>query len=81
MQPDLSPLSSKFRAGIRTIIIVVGSTFCVTMTTGGMCMPNHFFSTNDPVAIGIAWIRNYIQTERLLVSHGYGITYKLKGVE
>jgi hypothetical protein len=64
MQPDLSPLSSKFRAGIRTIIIVVGSTFCVTMTTGGMCMPNHFFSTND-----------------LLVSHGYGITYKLKGVE
>jgi hypothetical protein len=64
MQPDLPPLPSKFRAGIRTIIIVVGSMFCVTMNTGGISISNHFFSTNDPVAIGIAWIRNYIRTER-----------------
>ena len=57
---DLNPL----RAGIKTTIIVVVSTFCVTMTTGGISMSNHFFSTNDPGAIGIAWIRNYLQTER-----------------
>jgi hypothetical protein len=64
MQPDLPPLPSKFRAGIRTIIIVVGSMFCVTMNT-------FLFRITFSAPMILS----------LLVSHGYGITYELKGVE
>ncbi|MEJ2487195.1 MAG: FAD-dependent oxidoreductase, partial [Anaerolineales bacterium] len=43
------------RAGVKTSVIEVDSMLAGTMTTGGVNMPNHFFSTNGPVVLGIPW--------------------------
>ncbi|MGD8647525.1 MAG: FAD-dependent oxidoreductase, partial [Desulfobacterales bacterium] len=43
------------RAGITTSIIEAGTMLGGTMTAGGMYMPNHFFSTENPVVLGIPW--------------------------
>ncbi len=43
------------RAGIETSVIEAGSMLGGTMTAGGVYMPNHFFSTDGPVVLGIAW--------------------------
>ena len=43
------------RAGIKTTVIEAGSMLGGTMTAGGVYMPNHFFSTDGPVVLGIAW--------------------------
>ena len=43
------------RAGVKTAVIESDSMLAGTMTTGGVNMPNHFFSTNGPVVLGIPW--------------------------
>jgi hypothetical protein len=43
------------RAGASTSIIEAGTMLGGTMTAGGVCMPNHFFSKKGPVVQGIAW--------------------------
>ncbi|RLD09980.1 MAG: hypothetical protein DRI56_03360 [Chloroflexota bacterium] len=43
------------RAGVTTSVIEAGSMLAGTMTAGGVNMPNHFFSTNGPVVLGIPW--------------------------
>ncbi|UCE53981.1 MAG: FAD-dependent oxidoreductase [Desulfobacterales bacterium] len=43
------------RAGIKTSVIEAGTMLGGTMTAGGVYMPNHFFSTEGPVVLGIAW--------------------------
>jgi hypothetical protein len=43
------------RAGIRTSVVEAGTMLGGTMTSGGVYMPNHFFSTEGPVVLGIAW--------------------------
>jgi len=43
------------RAGIRTSVIEAGTMLGGTMTAGGVYMPNHFFSTEGPVVLGIPW--------------------------
>lgn len=43
------------REGVRTSIIEAGSMLGGTMTAGGVYMPNHFFSTEGPVVLGIPW--------------------------
>ena len=43
------------RAGIATSIIEAGTMLGGTMTAGGVYMPNHFFSTENPVVLGIPW--------------------------
>ena len=43
------------RAGVKTSVIEAGSMLAGTMTAGGVNMPNHFFSTNGPVVLGIPW--------------------------
>jgi len=43
------------RTGIKTSVIEAGSMLGGTMTAGGVYMPNHFFSTEGPVVLGIAW--------------------------
>ena len=43
------------RAGIKTSIIEAGSMLGGSMTAGGVYMPNHFYSTNGPVVLGIPW--------------------------
>ena len=43
------------RAGAKTSVIEAGSMLGGTMTAGGVYMPNHFFSTDGPVVLGIAW--------------------------
>ena len=43
------------RAGARTSVIEAGTMLGGTMTAGGVCMPNHFFSKTRPVVQGIAW--------------------------
>lgn len=43
------------RAGAKTAVIEADSMLAGTMTTGGVNMPNHFFSTNGPVVLGIPW--------------------------
>lgn len=43
------------RAGIRTSVIEAGSMLGGIMTAGGVYMPNHFYSTEQPVVLGIAW--------------------------
>jgi hypothetical protein len=43
------------RAGIKTSVIEAGTMLGGTMTAGGVYMPNHFFSTDGPVVLGIAW--------------------------
>ncbi len=41
------------RAGIKTSVIEAGTMLGGAMTAGGMYMPNHFFSTEGPVVLGI----------------------------
>jgi len=43
------------REGICTSIIEAGTMLGGTMTSGGVYMPNHFYSTEGPVVLGIAW--------------------------
>lgn len=43
------------RAGTKTSVIESGTMLGGTMTAGGVYMPNHFFSTEGPVVLGIAW--------------------------
>jgi hypothetical protein len=43
------------RTGIKTAVIEAGTMFGETMTAGGVYMPNHFFSTEGPVVLGIPW--------------------------
>jgi len=43
------------RAGVKTSVIEADSMLAGCMTTGGVNMPNHFFSTNGPVVLGIPW--------------------------
>jgi hypothetical protein len=43
------------RAGVKTSLIEAGTMLGGTMTAGGVYMPNHFFSTEGPVILGIAW--------------------------
>lgn len=43
------------RAGVNTSVIEAGSMMAGTMTAGGVNMPNHFYSTNGPVVLGIPW--------------------------
>ena len=43
------------RAGINTTIIEAGTMLGGTMTSGGVYMPNHFYSTEGPVVLGIPW--------------------------
>jgi hypothetical protein len=43
------------RAGVKTSVIESGSMLAGTMTAGGVNMPNHFYSTNGPVVLGIPW--------------------------
>ena len=43
------------RAGVKTSLIEAGTMLGGTMTAGGVYMPNHFFSTEGPVVLGIAW--------------------------
>jgi hypothetical protein len=43
------------RVGVKTAVIEAGTMLGGTTTSGGVNMPNHFFSTNGPVVQGIAW--------------------------
>jgi len=43
------------RAGVKTAVIEAGTMLGGTTTSGGVNMPNHFFSTHGPVVQGIAW--------------------------
>jgi flavin-dependent dehydrogenase len=43
------------RLGVKTSVIEADSMLAGTMTTGGVNMPNHFFSTTEPVVLGIPW--------------------------
>ena len=43
------------RVGVTTSIIEAGTMLGGTMTSGGVYMPNHFFSTENPVVLGIPW--------------------------
>ena len=43
------------RAGVKTMVIESGSMLAGTMTAGGVNMPNHFYSPNGPVVLGIPW--------------------------
>lgn len=43
------------RLGVTTAVIEADAMLGGTMTTGGVYMPNHFFSTEQPVVLGIAW--------------------------
>lgn len=43
------------RAGVKTAVIEAGTMLGGTTTSGGVNMPNHFFSTRGPVVQGIAW--------------------------
>ena len=43
------------RVGVTTSIIEAGSMLGGTMTSGGVYMPNHFFSPQGPVVQGIPW--------------------------
>ncbi len=43
------------RTGIKTSVIEAGTMLGGTMTSGGVYMPNHFYSTQGPVVLGIAW--------------------------
>jgi hypothetical protein len=43
------------RAGVTTSVIEAGTMLGGTMTSGGVYMPNHFFSTENPVVLGIPW--------------------------
>jgi flavin-dependent dehydrogenase len=41
------------RAGVKTAVIEAGTMLGGTMTAGGVYMPNHFYSTREPVVLGI----------------------------
>jgi hypothetical protein len=43
------------RLGVKTAVIEAGTMLGGTMTSGGVYMPNHFFSTTGPVVQGIPW--------------------------
>ena len=43
------------RAGVKTAIIEAGTMLGGTMTSGGVYMPNHYYSPEGPVVLGIAW--------------------------
>ncbi|MDM8553700.1 FAD-dependent oxidoreductase [Desulfococcaceae bacterium HSG7] len=43
------------REGVCTSVIEAGTMLGGTMTSGGVYMPNHFYSTEGPVVLGIAW--------------------------
>lgn len=43
------------RAGVRTSVIEAGSMLGGTMTAGAVYTPNHFFSIQGPVVLGIPW--------------------------
>jgi hypothetical protein len=43
------------RTGVTTSVIEAGSMLGGTMTSGGVYMPNHFFSPHGPVVQGIPW--------------------------
>jgi hypothetical protein len=43
------------RAGVKTSVIEAGSMLGGIMTAGGVNMPNHFYSTKEPVVLGLAW--------------------------
>ena len=43
------------RAGVKTAVIEAGTMLGGTMTSGGVYMPNHYFSPEGPVVLGIAW--------------------------
>lgn len=43
------------RAGIKVSVIEAGTMLGGTMTAGGVYMPNHFFSMEGPVVLGIPW--------------------------
>ena len=43
------------QAGVTTSVIEAGTMLGGTMTSGGVYMPNHFFSTSGPVVQGIPW--------------------------
>jgi FAD dependent oxidoreductase len=43
------------RGGVCTAVIEAGTMLGGTMTSGGVYMPNHFYSTKGPVVLGIAW--------------------------
>jgi hypothetical protein len=42
-------------AGVKTSVIEAGTMLGGTMTAGGVYTPNHFFSTESPVVLGIPW--------------------------
>jgi len=52
------------RAGVTTAVIEAGTMLGGTMTAGGVYMPNHFYSTQGPVVLGIAW-ELYTQTKKI----------------
>lgn len=52
------------RAGVKTAVIEAGTMLGGTMTAGGVYMPNHFFSTREPVVQGIAW-ELYTQSKKI----------------
>lgn len=43
------------RAGVRAAVIEAGTMLGGTMTSGGVYMPNHYYSTIGPVVLGIPW--------------------------
>ncbi|MBF0257926.1 MAG: FAD-dependent oxidoreductase [Desulfamplus sp.] len=43
------------RSGVKTSVIETGTMLGGTMTAGGVYMPNHFYSTQGAVVLGIAW--------------------------
>jgi len=43
------------RAGVKTAVIEAGTMLGGTMTSGGVYMPNHYYSPQGPVVLGIAW--------------------------
>ncbi len=52
------------RAGAVTSVIESDSMLGGTMTYGGVYMPNHFYSTQGPVVLGIAW-ELYTQSKKI----------------
>jgi hypothetical protein len=52
------------RLGVTTSVIEAGSMLGGTMTAGGVYTPNHFFSTQGPVVLGIPW-ELYCQSKKI----------------
>jgi hypothetical protein len=57
------------REGVVTSVIEAGTMLGGTMTSGGVYMPNHFYSTKGPVVLGIAWelYKKSLEVEGLLI--------------